>query len=324
MLSHLESTFTKNSGGGRSSFQAGVPLETAPRIGASLSVQVQERPGGPGTQVLSMRRFLIFVACLAVLPAIASAQSRGMGHTITSGMARPTMSRPAMARPAMAAPHFGVRAFQPVGSRNVSGGGVNPGIRVVRTRSGRLVLRPAPRQTSSMPGLRSGAAVLSEDVPGLGFDYPHYAATHPQEDPGHRHGRNAGFIGAYFPFYGGGYYLPVYPDEENIEEAPPAQPEQVETEEPAPTQTAIAERPAESPQENLPAQHAAPPQDSDQYVFVRRDGTLFFVVAYAWDNGTLRYITREGIRRNVSIATLDLNATRQFNEQRGLNFRLPT
>jgi hypothetical protein len=56
---------------------------------------------------------------------------------------------------------------------------------------------------------------------------------------------------------------------------------------------------------------------------VRRDGTVFFAVGYAWENGTLHYVTREGLRRNVARDSLDLNATQQFNEQRGLNFRLP-
>ena len=66
-------------------------LETCTPNGASLSMYVQERPGGPGTQVLTMRRFLIAIASLAVLPAIASAQRGGMG----AGMARPAMAAPA-------------------------------------------------------------------------------------------------------------------------------------------------------------------------------------------------------------------------------------
>jgi hypothetical protein len=71
------------------------------------------------------------------------------------------------------------------------------------------------------------------------------------------------------------------------------------------------------------AQEPAPVNDSDQYIFVRRDGTVFFAVAYAWENGTLRYITSDGLRRNIDKNALDLDATQQFNEQRGLNFRLP-
>ena len=67
----------------------------------------------------------------------------------------------------------------------------------------------------------------------------------------------------------------------------------------------------------------AAPRQQDEFVFVRRDGTVFFAVAYAWENGTLRYVTSEGSRRSLASAALDLDATQQFNEQRGLNFRSP-
>src|SRR5436853_73901 len=63
--------------------------------------------------------------------------------------------------------------------------------------------------------------------------------------------------------------------------------------------------------------------DNEEFVFVRRDGTVFFAVAYAWEKGALRYITSQGLRRTVKQEALDLDATREFNEQRGLNFRLP-
>ena len=67
----------------------------------------------------------------------------------------------------------------------------------------------------------------------------------------------------------------------------------------------------------------AGPEDNSGYVFVRRDGTVFFAVAYSWENGTLRYVTSEGLRRTIAEDALDLDATKQFNEQRGFNFRLP-
>jgi len=64
-------------------------------------------------------------------------------------------------------------------------------------------------------------------------------------------------------------------------------------------------------------------RDADEFVFVRRDGTVFFAVAYAWENGALRYVTPEGLRRIVARDALDLAATQQFNEQRGLFFQSP-
>ncbi|MHB8609168.1 MAG: hypothetical protein ACYDCG_12770 [Candidatus Acidiferrales bacterium] len=239
------------------------------------------------------------------------------------------MSRPTMVRPAMSAPHFGMRASQPPVSRPAYGSRALPGGRYVRNRSGAPVARPPLRQLSSVRGTRANPAVLSEDVPGLGFDYTHVAATHPRGDHGRDHDgeRDAQFLGAYFPVYGGGYYMPPF-DDQGLAEAPAdgeqqAGAQQVDNVEPGPPQTAEIARPAEPSQDYVPPPQFLPPQDSDEYVFVRRDGTLFFATAFAWENGTLRYITREGLRHTLTLDKLDLNATQQFNEQRGLNFRLP-
>ncbi|SRR6266550_7926403 len=65
------------------------------------------------------------------------------------------------------------------------------------------------------------------------------------------------------------------------------------------------------------------PLDNEEFVFVRRDGTAFFAVANSWEKGTLHYISSQGLPRTITEDTLDLDATRQFNEQRGLSFRLP-
>lgn len=201
-------------------------------------------------------------------------------------------------------------------------------MRYVRTRSGALVARSL-RQTSPVDSERASRPLLSEDVvPGLGFDYDHVAAVHPVGSRGggrgRGRGRNGGFVGAYFPFYGGGYYLPLYSDDldDDQAEAPPEEVQPVDNGEEEAQQAAENEIPASPSQDYVPARPAAP-KDTDQFVFVRRDGTLFFAVAYSWENGTLRYITSEGIRHTTPQTTLDLNATQQFNQQRGLNFSLP-
>ena len=79
--------------------------------------------------------------------------------------------------------------------------------------------------------------------------------------------------------------------------------------------------------ESAPVVSAEPAQaaqrETEQYVFVRRDGTVFFAVAYSWDSGMLRYVTQEGLRRSVAGDALDLGATQQFNEQLGLSFHAP-
>ncbi len=66
-----------------------------------------------------------------------------------------------------------------------------------------------------------------------------------------------------------------------------------------------------------------PQREAAEYVFVRRDGGIVFAVAYSWENGTLRYVTRDGMRKSIAREALDMDATQQFNEQRGLSFREP-
>ncbi len=65
-----------------------------------------------------------------------------------------------------------------------------------------------------------------------------------------------------------------------------------------------------------------PPELAD-YVFLRRDGGLIFAVAYTVARERIVYVTREGLRRSVTLTDLDLETTLQMNEQRGTSFRLP-
>lgn len=266
-----------------------------------------------------MRRLFICVASFVVFPAMLHAQARagGMGHA------------------AAAAPHFAAHVSAPsFASRAPAVSGVPTGSRWVRTPSGGLALR-VPRRRVGSP-VRSGVikpgAVpeFSQDVPGLGFDFPHFAAVHPNGNFSGFRGRfrHQRFVGAFFPFFGGGGFWPLFP--EDVDEGPAvdsAQPEVAQAEpqpEPYPAYAyryPYGPRGPEPAPANSPA--AAPEPSTDQYVFVRRDGTVFFAVGYVWDNGTLRYITSEGLRRSVAGSSLDLDATQQFNEQRGLNFRSP-
>jgi hypothetical protein len=152
-------------------------------------------------------------------------------------------------------------------------------------------------------------------------------ATHPRGDRDRDRDRNREFAGAFIPFFGGGgYYMPLFPDD--VDEAPAAEPQQAEYAEPDAGPPPGRPRYADAPQ-NYSAQNyasapePAPEKESDEYVFVRRDGTVFFAVAYTWENGTLRYITNEGVRHSLAGENLDIDATQRFNEQRGLNFRSP-
>jgi hypothetical protein len=181
----------------------------------------------------------------------------------------------------------------------------------------------ATRSVSVASGLRNLPLFPNDGfstfgAPGLGFDYPHLAAVGGGISPPFS-GRNRAGVGLGF----GGFLLfspgvIVEPGEEAVQPMP------------SPEEEAAANAPAPESASNVadqflpyPGAPAALPRDTSEYVFVRRDGGLLFAVAYSWDNGVLRYVTRDGVRRSVAQDMLDMNATQQFNEQRGLSFHLP-
>lgn len=182
------------------------------------------------------------------------------------------------------------------------------------------------QQFRSQRGVGTNFSRDSNGVPGLGFDFPHLAATrgnrgHDRDHGEHGRGRGNEF-GVLFPFFdGGGYYVPTGPDMvgdgqivEDAEDQGPGADDRADDRPP--------DRGARRGS-GLPTEQPAKQADVEQYVFVRRDGTVFFAVAYTWDQGSLRYISSEGMKHSVSRDTLDLKATQQFNEERGLTFRLP-
>jgi hypothetical protein len=200
-----------------------------------------------------------------------------------------------------------------------------------------------PFQTMRVQG------VSFDNVPGLGFDYTHLAAVtrgQPQQASNFNAVTPFGFQGVLFwpPAVQPTVVIVQQPVEQPVievrpratrraryvESLPDAEAD-VETESaseslavPAPRERTPAQRtPAARPAEPAPKQVASAPQDVAQYVFVRRDGTLIFGVAYSWEKGMLWYVTAEGLRRSVAGNALDLDATQQFNEQRGLSFRSP-
>jgi hypothetical protein len=212
-------------------------------------------------------------------------------------------------------PRAGIAQVLP-GTRTVTRGGAGhpktapPGVRGTRQQiAGRRSVHDEDA------GLRPGC----NSAPGLGFDAVHQAAVCGSGTAGLRsRGQQFPF---FFPFFDGGFSLPG--PAAAVEESSAA-----ETSQPEATDSDVRERsrryrdaqPATEPATETASSALG---DSEEIVFVRRDGTVFFAVAYAWEKGTLRYITSQGFRRTVSQEALDLDATRQFNEQRGLNFRLP-
>jgi len=253
-----------------------------------------------------------------MLPAGVQAQGRGAIAPVSHGAA---------VAPRMVMPASHPAASQMVGMpRTVARGGT------VRPRTSMPIVRNTRRPVTTgrrFDGFERGDIGRRpgcNSAPGLGFDAVHQAAVC---GPGVVGSRGRGVIPAFFPFFDGGFFLPG--SQAAVEESSAAenwQAEEMEIEARVEAREASRRRRASEPV-TAPAQTpaaegaSAASSDSDGFVFVRRDGTIFFAVAYSWENGTLRYITSQGLRHTVTQDALDLDATRQFNEQRGLSFRLP-
>jgi hypothetical protein len=255
-------------------------------------------------------RFSIAAMMVLALPAFAAAQHGGAHASAPVAAGRSGMM---ISRVGSAPARVNVRAGGP---------GARGGASVASARSSGRVIRGGNHTNSGFNGTGFNNGPTFQNVPGLGFDYPHLAAI-----SGNRGGHGRRFDGAPFGF--GGFLL----DSPGIIEVPsdsgvagdesasgPADPSSGDD-----TEVAAAPRHSRAPREAVQPEVApAPPQDVEQYVLVRQDGGLVFAVAYTWQqNGSLRYITPDGIRHSIGRDALDLNATQQFNEQRGLNFQAP-
>ncbi len=258
---------------------------------------------------------------LAVLPFCANAQ-RGAAASMAVAAAPHSMAMP-MAAPAMHAAPVHVAAGVRAPMHIASSGGAHP---VAPHHPWKPATPRPPVQNypvSSHPTFPN--APFPSDgffndggypVPGLGFDYPHFAAVHPGIFNHHFRG------GTIVPFIGGGIFVPVeyFGESAPVPEQPAEsneEPEQARAQQPdysAPSAT-------ETWRQRTVANTSVPP--SPEFIFVRRDGSVFFAVAFSWTNGNLQYITQEGLRKVVPLTALDLDATSQFNEQRGLSFRSP-
>lgn len=288
-----------------------------------------------------MRRLALVLAVgflmVSAAPQFADAQVRG-GARAVGGMGGGGHVAVSAPRPAMNA-GAGVRTAPRPGGTVARGTTVFRGTPGVITASrGTASGRPVSRANSSID--RPASLPDFTGVPGLGFDFVHLAAVHPQQSG--RHGfrnRNGGF----FPFFDSGFLLPYgygygYSDTSaddtyasNAPSAPQYSADAANDAQNAPSDDRRPPADDRRPSSRYGLQAATAPYDvvvtpqkqSEQYVFVRRDGTVFFAVAYSWESGNLFYITQDGLRRTVTSDVLDLAATQQFNEQRGLTFRAP-
>jgi len=241
------------------------------------------------------------------LPAFAAAQHSGMPGGASVGHAG------GVAVHAAPVGHIATASAPRASARAQSGSVVRTGV-PARTRTGGV--RNARHTNNSSNFSNDFGENNFNDVPGLGFDYPHLAAV-----SGNRH-HGRGFFGG-VPFFDGGLLFGApsviieQPAEAQLGEGDAVAGNAADSDPPRrPRRTYEAEA--------SPASAAAQPvPDVEQYVFVKRDGGLEFAVAYSWVNGTLRYITPDGKRRTMGRDALDLTATEQFNEQRGVEFHAP-
>jgi hypothetical protein len=260
-----------------------------------------------------MVRPLVAAGLAVLLPAILQGQGRG-------AMAVASHAMPVPPHVMVAVPNGMTHVGRPIGMQPLVGARIG-----MRTGAPHLAPKSAPRITVRSGGTRrhfNNDRVLPpgcSSVPGLGFDVPHLAATCGPEAVGA--GRQPLQSSFFFPILEGGFFVPGAPrvmEEEAVAEAQPSEGIEADVREKGRRVRASREEPARVSQPDT-----TPVRETSEYVFVRRDGTVFFAVAYAWEGGTLRYVTSEGLRRSLARDSLDLDATQQFNEQRGLNFRLP-
>lgn len=256
-----------------------------------------------------MRRIGIVAAVVLALPLAVCAQragGMGGGAGVHAG---------AVAAPVTAGRVSGAAGAHPVNHIAVATHMV-PGGGRVRTSSPNRIVAANPRFGNSN--------FVSNDVPGLGFDYPHLAAVGPKNGQSGRNGRFRQTV----PFGFGGFLISspgIYVENpQAVEEAQETAAEQGDPD--AQAQFEAAQMQAYRAGQRSAAQVAPPPPapepapDSSSYVFVMRNGGVVFAVAYSWENGTLRYVTPEGQRKSVAADSLDMDATQSFNESRGLSF----
>src|SRR6266853_2058980 len=259
-----------------------------------------------------MVRQVILTGVAIFLPVGAQAQGHGMMPPVSHAVA-------VAPRGVMQAPHAGTMQAMPVARVVVRGGGVRPKTGTPLARGTQRVVTTRRRFENEDINRRSDC----NSAPGFGFDAVHQAAVCGSSGVDSR--RRGLQVPLFFPFFDGGFVLPgssAAVEENSAAEASQQEAAEAESRERSRRYIASLQAVAPAPTPAIETANPAPPSN-DEFVFVRRDGTVFFAVAYAWEEGALRYITDQGFRRTVEQNALDLVATRQFNEQRGVIFRAP-
>lgn len=226
-----------------------------------------------------------------------------------------------------------------------------PGTRVITTSPSGSTSNGVPVAVTNPAGVVSGNSVErllngSYPAPGLGFDFTHHAAVNRNLgvraliDPVTQHRlalerrirrETPVAVAPAFPVVVNSIQINVVPQPPVViiqePEPPPAQYiEQASYRERS--RRAVPRDAVEDAAPEPPPYFYEPQREADELVFIRRDGSLLFAVAFttrpaaAAEGARIVYITREGHRRSVALSELDLDATREMNEARGTTLHL--
>jgi hypothetical protein len=123
--------------------------------------------------------------------------------------------------------------------------------------------------------------------------------------------------------FGGGFYLPTpYYEPGPDDQGPPPPPADAY----GPDQNGYNQQQSAvelQPQAPAAAPYYPPSEAVYEYVFVKRDGTKIFAVAYSLTKDNVQYVTKEGLRRTLPLSSLDFDATQKSNAERGNTINLP-
>jgi hypothetical protein len=186
-------------------------------------------------------------------------------------------------------------------------------------------------------GYYAGGYYPGYAAPPAGYGYDSYGAYPPDAsyygDPANGYGSTT-----YAPGYGPGYsqgYGPGYGDPSQqapiVIVNPGYRPDNVNpvvrdysnTPLPPPGMTVYQNNSqpyANQPYANQPAPPDAP---ATIYLIAMKDHTIFPTVAYWVDGDTLNYVTSEGVPNRVSLALVDRDFSKQLNDERHVDFKLP-
>lgn len=269
-----------------------------------------------------MRKVLVFGLFLLGVASMAFAAQRGV---VAPSMGHAMAPAPAVGAHAAGAVHgapVGHGASVHTGTRSASGARV---ITSHKGTPGKPVLPQPPNSNSNfhpfypyptnlLPGISDNFAG-GYPAPGLGFDYAHFFAVHPNWGKFHP------VDGAVFPWGGGGgFYIPIpYYTASTPEE--PEEEQDAANQPPPPYPPAVTEEPPSVPRPRGGSYMSSEPVS--EFVFVKHDGSTFSAVAYSWTKDKLQYVTKDGLRRSTGIDSLDLAATERMNQERGNTVNLP-